>query len=294
MKDMEFSSLEEANQFAQSFMEKRNNTPDDTFQGLSPYQMHRLLHFPFESPDIVSFDFEAVKSSDDAPILRLLNLIAESLGEQGLKATAKGNLPRAAARSIAKSYLSPELHQRLTSLGEFTSEEDVPFLKTLRLIAMKTGYIRKYKGKLNVTGKCRKRIGAGKWKEIYEDFFSFYVHKLNWAYPASIIEVPFFQHSFAFTLLLLQKFGDRARPAQFYADRFVEAFPMLCDDIPEMEYLSSEKRVKNAYIWQVLHSFGEKCGFLTIESDKFESVTVLPLTYSFVDFRVGTQKGNGA
>lgn len=286
MQGQEFSSLEEVNEFARAFMERRNNAPDDSFQGLSSSEMHRLLHFPFESPYVVSFDFDAVKSINDAPVLRLLILIAEAIGDEGLKPTAKGNLPRAAARSIAKEYLSEETHQRLTHFGEFAGEEDVPDLQVVRLIAMKAGFIRKFKGKFIVTKKCRDLINRYAWAQIFESLFKTFIREFNWAYPRSIIEEPFLQHSFAFTLYMLQKFGNQPRPDKFYADRFIEAFPMICNGIPDTEYFNSEERVKNAYISQVLFSFGEKFGLLKSEFVNRDSViTVLPLTYSLVGFQ---------
>ena len=130
-----FDSLEEANLFAKEFMEKRNNRSVDSFHGLSPKEMHQLLHFPFDSPEMVRFNFGAVTKPEDAPMLQLLSLIVEAVGEEGLKPTVTGNLPRAVSRQIAKKYLSEEKYKYLTQTGEFMSENDIPDLNTARLIA---------------------------------------------------------------------------------------------------------------------------------------------------------------
>jgi len=56
-----FESLEEANAFAREITAHRNSAPLEEFSGLSPDMMFRFLHFPFESPGLVSFaeDFAA-------------------------------------------------------------------------------------------------------------------------------------------------------------------------------------------------------------------------------------------
>ena len=54
------------------------------FHGLSPEQMHRLLNFPFTSPQLVRFP-ETLGSGPKAPILTLFELLVGAIGEQGLK-----------------------------------------------------------------------------------------------------------------------------------------------------------------------------------------------------------------
>jgi hypothetical protein len=49
-----FSSLEETQAFVAQFMTQRNRSARNEFAGLSPEQMHRILHFPFDSPDLVT------------------------------------------------------------------------------------------------------------------------------------------------------------------------------------------------------------------------------------------------
>lgn len=50
LKGQSFASLEEANAFLSRHMRQRNQAPTDDFHGLSPEQMHRYLHFPFDTP----------------------------------------------------------------------------------------------------------------------------------------------------------------------------------------------------------------------------------------------------
>ncbi|MCB1677238.1 MAG: hypothetical protein KDI16_00970 [Halioglobus sp.] len=55
--------------------------------------MHQTLNFPFASQGLIRFP-KARHANPGAPILTLFELLTDAIGEQGLKSTAKGNLPR--------------------------------------------------------------------------------------------------------------------------------------------------------------------------------------------------------
>jgi hypothetical protein len=55
LKGQSFDSLDEANAFLRQHMQKRNQAAIDEFHGLSPEQMHRFLHFPFDTPELATF-----------------------------------------------------------------------------------------------------------------------------------------------------------------------------------------------------------------------------------------------
>ena len=55
MEGKQFASLEDLEAQVQSFYQQRNQTPLDDFQGLSPDQMYRMLNFPFDTPQMVTF-----------------------------------------------------------------------------------------------------------------------------------------------------------------------------------------------------------------------------------------------
>ncbi len=67
----EYDSLEDVQALANQFMQHKNLQPQDDFQGLSPEQVHRMLHFPFDTPDFFTFP-ETLSSDPEAPILTLM------------------------------------------------------------------------------------------------------------------------------------------------------------------------------------------------------------------------------
>ena len=107
LKGRSFASLEEANAFLSQHMQQQNQVPRDDFDGLSSEQMHRFLHFPFESSSLVSFP-SFLDVSPEAPILTIFSLLVEGLGDKGVKATTTGNLQRNLCRNIAMAYLGEE------------------------------------------------------------------------------------------------------------------------------------------------------------------------------------------
>jgi hypothetical protein len=51
----QFSSLEELRSFTDRFMRQRNQASLDDFHALSPERIHRILVFPFDSPELVTY-----------------------------------------------------------------------------------------------------------------------------------------------------------------------------------------------------------------------------------------------
>jgi hypothetical protein len=67
--------LEELRAFTDRFMRQRNQASLDEFHGLSPEWMHRILVFPFDSPELVTYA-PLVAPDSSAPILTLFGLFA--------------------------------------------------------------------------------------------------------------------------------------------------------------------------------------------------------------------------
>ena len=142
----QFNSLEEVQAFVEQHMQQQNQLSLDEFHALSPEQMYQMLNFPFTSPELVRFP-EVLDTAPSAPLLSLFSLMAEAFGEQGLKTTAKGNLPRQFCRQAALAYWGEETYRERTRYGSINKEDDFSDLHVTRLVAELAGLIRKYKGR---------------------------------------------------------------------------------------------------------------------------------------------------
>lgn len=112
----QLGSLEEANAFLADFSRQQNRRGREDFAGLSPEQMGRFLYHPFDSAELVTFQ-EVLVEEPTAPILTLFRLLVDAIGEQGLKPTAKGNLPRAFCREAALAYWGEDFYRERTRYG---------------------------------------------------------------------------------------------------------------------------------------------------------------------------------
>ncbi|WP_277058739.1 hypothetical protein [Trichlorobacter lovleyi] len=149
-----FSSIDEVNALLQQHMQKQSQTALEDFQGLSPDQMHRILHFPFSSPELATIP-EKLTVVSDPPIVKAFMLLADGIGETGIKPTATGNLPRQFCRDVAKAYLGDEEYVRWSKYGELKSEPEFRELHITRLVAEMAKLVKTYKGKFILSKECR-------------------------------------------------------------------------------------------------------------------------------------------
>jgi hypothetical protein len=287
----QFNSLEEAQAFLDQITQQQNRRQLDEFHGLSPEQMHQILNFPFASPGLVRFP-EVLHANPGAPILTLFELLTDAIGEQGLKPTAKGNLPRNFCREAALLYWGEQRYQDKTRYGGINREEDFDDLHVTRLVAELAGLIRKYKGRFILSRDCRRLLTEDDMTAIYPRLFRAYVEQFNWAYRDGYPELRFMQSAFLFTLYLLRRHGDTWRPQVFYEDAFLRAFPMLLDEVPPSQVVAPDETVRRAYTWRSLVHFAGFLGLATVEpvSDQLlcheYRVKSLPLLGQVVQFQL--------
>jgi hypothetical protein len=253
----EFASLEEVNTFLATQMSKRNQTPKKDFAGLSPEQIHRFLHFPFESDALIVFP-ERLATQPSAPIMTLFSMLAEAIGEKGLKPTATGNLPRNFCREAALNYWGDVIHSEKTRYGNINKEEDFFDLHVTRIVAELAGLIRKYQGKFILSRECRRLLGESGMTCIYPRLLRTYVEKFNWGYWDGYPELGLIQQSFLFSLYLLHRHGGDWQPQTFYEDHFLQAFPMILEEVPAGPYTNQDQTVRSCYSLRSLEHF---CGF---------------------------------
>ncbi|NIA28273.1 MAG: hypothetical protein GWP02_09480 [Desulfobulbaceae bacterium] len=241
MEGMQFGSLNDVQEFVGRRTQQRNQRTLDDFHGLSPEQMHGLLHFPFASPELVRLP-DVLTTSPTAPIMTLLGILLEAIGEKGLKPTAKGNLPQKFCRAAALAYWGEDVYRENTRFGGINREEDFLDLHVTRVTTELAGLIRKYKGKFILSRNCRALLAGKGLASLYPRLFKAYVEQFNWSYRDRYPELRFIQTAFLFTLYLLMRYGDTWQPDEFYAGSFLRAFPMVLDELPQHEIFYSGGR----------------------------------------------------
>jgi len=257
-KGREFSSLDEVQAFTDQFTRKRNRTAIEDFQGLSPDQMHRLLSFPFSSPQLVSFS-DRLDATPSAPIMSLFAMLVDAMGKKGLKPTAKGNLPQKLCREAARTFWGEASYRRNTRFGGINKEEDFIELNVTRRVAELAGLIRRYRGRFILSRDCRSLLAEAGPAGIYPRLLRTYIEKFNWGYWDNYPDIFFIQRSFLFTLYLLNCYGEAWMPAVFYEDCFLRAFPMVLNEAAPVPAWTPEDQIRSCYTLRALECF---CGFL--------------------------------
>lgn len=264
LEGMETDSLEAMQAEAERFMLERNAMPVDDFHGLTPEQMQQMLYAPFDSPALVHFS-EMVPDAVETPFARLFLLLAEAIGEKGVKPTAKGNLPRVLTREVAMQFLGDEGYAEATRFGGINKEEDFNDLHVLRLVAELAGLLRKHKGRFILSRDCRSMLSAPGVQAVYPRLFRTYVGRFNWAYDDGYEELPFIQHSFLFSLYLLWRYGDEPRQIRFYEEAYLRAFPVLLEEVEDRPYASAEETLARCYSLRTFERFAQRFGLAQVE-----------------------------
>lgn len=262
-----FDSMEDLQAFMQSYQQQRNNAPMDDFQGLSPEQMRVLLNAPLDQQTIVTIPSELTEEPE-APLADLFRLLADAIGEKGLKPTAKGNLPRNTCREILYAHLGDAGYAEHTRVGNINWEMDAMDLHITRVIGELAGLIRKYKGRFILSRPARRMRRETGMRELYPILFRTFLTSFNWAYPRALQEAPFLQQSSLFTAYLIDCYGDEERPATFYIDRFRRAFPAAADEMSAPDWSSPERELAMSYTNRCLERFAAFTGLAIVRSER--------------------------
>lgn len=294
LSDREFGSDAEAEEFLSAFLRRQNEAPLAEFHGLSPNDMHRFLHEPFTSPGLLTLT-DPLPAAPQAPISLLFMQLAEALADGPVKLTAKGNLPRALSRNIhgfAKTRGILPGYAPLLLSGSISSEEDYLPLHLTHIMAKLAGLARKTHGRLHLTKKAEKRLHDHGEAGIYPLLFRAYCQKFNWSYPDRWPEFHIVQRAWAFSLYLLTRYGHRTRPATYYAESFLRAFPAVLAEAPEDSWHSPAEAVTAAYSLRTFRNFAALFGLIEEPADPEAAllpgtrpISARPLLKQVISFR---------
>ncbi|MGB9698232.1 MAG: DUF1841 family protein [Thermodesulfobacteriota bacterium] len=264
MKGKSFASAEEAQTFLQAWMQEKNAQPLPQFLGLSPEQMYRILNFPFsEVSDMVVLNKDLPREKIlEIPIVKEVVYFLRRLAEmQPLKATKKGNLPRAFVY---------ELHDRFPEYKEFVypvkSEEEDRKLWALRHILEMCGWIKKRNQKFYLTKKGENLNEKGFSSKDFYHLFQTYTQKFNWAFRDLYGELEIIQLAFLFSCYVLYRKAKTYIKVGELAKYFRQAFPAEMkapEEDPFAEDLTS--LFEHCFYIRFIERFCEYFGLVTIQ-----------------------------
>jgi hypothetical protein len=265
-RDQDFESIDEAQTFADAWLEKNNVAPLPEFMGLSPEQMHRVLYRPFEDTlDIATLNENISKEQiADVPVVRETVYFLKRLSElEPLKATVKGNLPRAFAQ---------EIHSVFPEAPGFDypimSEQDDWKLSALRYVLDVGGWIKKRNQKFSLTRRGLNVVKNGFSPDDFFHLFDTYLHRFNWASNDFYPRLEIIQQGVLFSCYLLHRKANIYIHADELAECFIQAFPNILHTAEEDPFSESGTILHRAYCVRFLERFCHYFGLVTIKTEQ--------------------------
>lgn len=256
--------LEDIQRQIDQVVNSRNHRALPEFEGYSPFEMHRILHFTFEEHCPVQLKKLAEPQYKKIPIFAQIKYLLDLLAEKGeIKLTQKGYLP---TKIVSDLYRQGFLKDRYIEEGwrKLYKETDSMIINLTRILAQISGLTRKRKGKLNLTRKGEKLIADH--DALMRMIFRTFGSKFNWAYYDAYGENYIGQLGYGFTLILLGKYGSNERKDAFYAGKYFNAFPHLLESV-EPSYDTFERYTTSCFSIRTFERFLDYFGLIELEKE---------------------------
>jgi hypothetical protein len=261
-------------------MSEQNNRSNPDFEGYSPFEMHKILHFTFAVDSPIKLQKLADSDYKKIPILNQIKYLADLIKKNGaLKLTKKGYLPTKIVSDLyEQGFLIDEcIKKRISKLYK---ETDSITVNLTRILIELSGLTKKRNGKLSLTKSSIKTLGDN--EELLRQIFLTFANKFNWSYYDGYGANQIGQLGYGFSLILLSKYGQIKRLDSFYAEKYFMAYPKLLDSL-EPTYGTLERYSTMCYSIRTFERFLDYFGLITIEEERkgFDSIKYITKTDLF-------------
>lgn len=269
-----------------------NNCPVENFLGLTPNEVNYLLYHTFGDRSPIQFSNDL----DDNTLNQIpLFCIAEEYlkiiqRDKQIKLTPLGALPR---KVIVELYdkrilLDEYIESGITKLWR---EQDCISIANTRFTAELAGLVRKANGKLILTKKGVKLLQNENRIPLFKLFFQTFTEKLMWGSNDLYHDKTVGQLGWAFSMYMLKRFGNQALTTDFYAEKYIKAFPNFITFFKQA-YSTPERQCAHCYSTRTFDRFLLWFGFVTVkrqkhyldlEPDKFTKTDLVNKVFKFED-----------
>ncbi|MDT8309459.1 MAG: hypothetical protein RQ866_07990 [Bacteroidales bacterium] len=269
--------LKEIQRHIDQVMNEQNNRPIPEFEGYSPFEMHKILHFTFAVDSPLKLQKLSDSDYQKIPILNQIKYLADLIEKNGeIKLTNKGYLPTKIVSNLySQRFLKDEHIEK--GISKLYKEADSMTINLTRILIDLAGLVKKRNGKLSLTKSSKKTLGDN--EELLRQIFLTFTNKFNWAYYDRYGENQIGQLGYGFSLILLSKYGQIKRLDSFYAKKYFMAYPKLLDSI-EPTYGTLERYSTMCYSIRTFERFLNYFGLITIEEERkgFDSTKYITTT----------------
>jgi hypothetical protein len=243
-----------------------NNAPLDDFCGLSPTEMHHLLYDAYGKKSPLGLRSDIQNSTlNEIPFFRLTEEFLKIVRrEKSIKLTPLGALPR---KTLHELYNHKFITEDIIEAGfsKLSREQDSIAMTSAHLNTLISGVVKKANGRLSLTKKGQQLLQPGERVNLFTETLSTYTDRFNWSSNDGYPQSPVGQLGWGFTVYLLEKFGQSERTVEFYAEKYLKAFPKLLEFFPARPYGTPEGDFVNCYSVRTFERFLEWFGFVKVE-----------------------------
>jgi hypothetical protein len=247
---------------------QRNNSPLDDFLGLSPTEMHYLLYEAFSDQSPVQIRSNINDTTlDQIPLFRIVEEYLKIIQrDRQIKLTPLGALPKKVFVEVYDKKFLIDKHIE-SGIVKLWKEHDCISIMNARFSAELGGLVKKTNGKLSLTKKGSKLLLPENRLQLFKSFFQAFTERFAWSYNDGYTEQPVGQLGWAFSIILLIKFGDQPRLAGFYAEKYLKAFPDFIT-VFKSDNSTPERQFTHCYSIRTFDRFALWFGFVKIEKQK--------------------------
>lgn len=255
-------NFEEVQKIIDDIMLKQNSTIHRDFDGYSPMEMHQILNFPFSEKCPIQMRKLSNEAYEQIPIFNLSKYLIAQIAKVGeLKLTKTGALP---TKIVAELYNQGFFKENYIEKGlvKLYKEADSFSVSLTRILLEISGIVKKRTGKLSLTKKGEKLSVDN--HQLFVALFEAYTLKFNWGYYDNYDSQNIGRLGSVFSLILLLKYGNEKRIEDFYAEKYINAFPLLLDEVTE-RYRSAKEIAWNCYTFRTFEQFMHIFGLIHLE-----------------------------
>lgn len=243
-------------------MNEQNNREIPDFEGYSPFEMHHILHFTFDSNSPIILQKLADLDCLKCPMFNLVKYFLNLVNEKGeIKLTGKGFLPTKIVQDIYNQGFLEE-YQFSFGISKLYKESDSLTVNLTRLLAELAGLTKKRNGKISLT-KAGEKITSDNQK-LFDLIFKTMTQKFSWAFYDGYEDQQIGQFGFGFSLILLSKYGEEKQLDNFYSKKYLKAFPQFLESITPT-YGTVEEYASNCYSVRTFQRFLSFFGLIEME-----------------------------
>lgn len=258
-------------------LEQENSRGLSFFEGYSMRDMHAVILSPWSHASPLKLNILEEADFESIPILRQIRHLISILQKEGkIKLTTMGNIPTKIVKEIydigvADWYIGRGLVKLLKEMDSTSVQLTHILVKIMRIV-------KEQKGVMTLT-KNGEKIATNQQK-LLEELMLAFSSKFSLAHFDLYRSMDIGGLGLGFSLILIGKYGSTKRTDRFYADKYIEAFPTLLDDLLPT-YSSVEDEASHCYSRRTFEIFMLQLGLISIERksimDPFTYVLKTPL-----------------